>query len=147
MLCAVCSALQGIGPRVLWIGIGGSIFFGVLERTKRLLAQRRPVSDQQPNPKQDWSLTRVAWNPWQLCHVDFRVQCQSMHLELAWEITPWHELHQDQLEGDFIRDYQPLGWFNHQYYKEKFIYMHSSKKKKKLFTLFVYQNSGYAREA
>ncbi|KAJ6413506.1 hypothetical protein OIU84_006327 [Salix udensis] len=45
--------LKGIGPRVLWIGIGGSIFFGVLERTKRLLAQRRPVSDQQPNPKQD----------------------------------------------------------------------------------------------
>lgn len=34
---------QGIGPRVLWIGIGGSIFFGVLERTKRLLAQRRPT--------------------------------------------------------------------------------------------------------
>ncbi|KAK4760949.1 hypothetical protein SAY87_005842 [Trapa incisa] len=32
--------LKGIGPRVLWIGIGGSIFFGVLERTKRLLAQR-----------------------------------------------------------------------------------------------------------
>ncbi|KAH8507900.1 hypothetical protein POPTR_005G085900v4 [Populus trichocarpa] len=45
--------LKGIGPRVLWIGIGGSIFFGVLERTKRLLAQRRPISDQQPNPKQD----------------------------------------------------------------------------------------------
>ncbi|XP_004288103.1 PREDICTED: S-adenosylmethionine carrier 1, chloroplastic/mitochondrial [Fragaria vesca subsp. vesca] len=34
--------LKGIGPRVLWIGIGGSIFFGVLERTKRLLAQSRP---------------------------------------------------------------------------------------------------------
>ncbi|XP_057974504.1 S-adenosylmethionine carrier 1, chloroplastic/mitochondrial-like isoform X2 [Malania oleifera] len=34
--------LKGIGPRVLWIGIGGSIFFGVLERTKQLLAQRRP---------------------------------------------------------------------------------------------------------
>ncbi|MCL7026906.1 hypothetical protein MKW94_000553 [Papaver nudicaule] len=33
--------LKGIGPRVLWIGIGGSIFFGVLERTKLLLAQRR----------------------------------------------------------------------------------------------------------
>ncbi|KAF9609376.1 hypothetical protein IFM89_015673 [Coptis chinensis] len=33
--------LKGIGPRVLWIGIGGSIFFGVLERMKRLLAQRR----------------------------------------------------------------------------------------------------------
>ena len=33
---------QGMGPRVLWIGIGGSIFFGVLERAKQLLAQRRP---------------------------------------------------------------------------------------------------------
>ncbi|PON85650.1 Mitochondrial carrier domain containing protein [Trema orientale] len=38
--------LKGIGPRVLWIGIGGSIFFGVLESTKRLLAQRRPVVQQ-----------------------------------------------------------------------------------------------------
>ncbi|CAG7898942.1 unnamed protein product [Brassica rapa] len=34
--------LKGIGPRVLWIGIGGSIFFGVLESTKRTLSQRRP---------------------------------------------------------------------------------------------------------
>ncbi|XP_016551120.1 S-adenosylmethionine carrier 1, chloroplastic/mitochondrial [Capsicum annuum] len=34
--------LKGIGPRVLWIGIGGSIFFGVLERTKRFLAQNLP---------------------------------------------------------------------------------------------------------
>ncbi|XP_059642356.1 S-adenosylmethionine carrier 1, chloroplastic/mitochondrial isoform X2 [Cornus florida] len=34
--------LKGIGPRVLWIGIGGSIFFGVLESTKRLLSERRP---------------------------------------------------------------------------------------------------------
>ncbi|KAG6538837.1 hypothetical protein ZIOFF_003988 [Zingiber officinale] len=33
--------LKGIGPRVLWIGIGGSIFFGVLERTKLLLSQKR----------------------------------------------------------------------------------------------------------
>ncbi|XP_071686515.1 S-adenosylmethionine carrier 1, chloroplastic/mitochondrial-like [Rutidosis leptorrhynchoides] len=32
--------LKGIGPRVLWIGIGGSIFFGVLERTKKVLAER-----------------------------------------------------------------------------------------------------------
>ncbi|OAY69309.1 S-adenosylmethionine carrier 1, chloroplastic/mitochondrial [Ananas comosus] len=32
---------KGVGPRVLWIGIGGSIFFGVLERTKLLLSQRR----------------------------------------------------------------------------------------------------------
>ncbi|CAH9105705.1 unnamed protein product [Cuscuta europaea] len=32
---------KGMGPRVLWIGIGGSIFFGVLEKTKQLLSQRK----------------------------------------------------------------------------------------------------------
>ncbi|KAK1642294.1 hypothetical protein QYE76_060099 [Lolium multiflorum] len=32
--------LRGIEPRVLWIGIGGSIFFGVLEKTKSVLAER-----------------------------------------------------------------------------------------------------------
>lgn len=32
---------KGIGPRVLWIGIGGSIFFGVLERTKKILLDKR----------------------------------------------------------------------------------------------------------
>ncbi|XP_042396699.1 S-adenosylmethionine carrier 1, chloroplastic/mitochondrial-like isoform X1 [Zingiber officinale] len=37
--------LKGIGPRVLWIGIGGSIFFGVLERTKLLLSQKRLDQD------------------------------------------------------------------------------------------------------
>ncbi|XP_076928350.1 S-adenosylmethionine carrier 1, chloroplastic/mitochondrial-like [Bidens hawaiensis] len=43
--------LKGIGPRVLWIGIGGSIFFGVLERTKKILAERSlPPSEA---PKQD----------------------------------------------------------------------------------------------
>ncbi|KAJ6399140.1 hypothetical protein OIU77_019816 [Salix suchowensis] len=26
--------LKGVGPRVLWIGVGGAIFFGVLEKTK-----------------------------------------------------------------------------------------------------------------
>ncbi|KAM7270872.1 hypothetical protein ACFE04_030086 [Oxalis oulophora] len=31
----LAALLKGIQPRVLWIGIGGSIFFGVLERTKR----------------------------------------------------------------------------------------------------------------
>lgn len=48
--------LKGIGPRVLWIGIGGSIFFGVLERTKKLLAERQlqPSNHQSPlPPKQD----------------------------------------------------------------------------------------------
>ncbi|KAG9151731.1 hypothetical protein Leryth_002025 [Lithospermum erythrorhizon] len=45
--------LKGIGPRVLWIGIGGSIFFGVLERTKRLLADRRPSILEPPISKQD----------------------------------------------------------------------------------------------
>ncbi|XP_021902577.1 probable S-adenosylmethionine carrier 2, chloroplastic isoform X2 [Carica papaya] len=34
--------LKGIGPRVLWIGVGGSIFFGVLEKTKQILANTRP---------------------------------------------------------------------------------------------------------
>ncbi|KAK9023686.1 hypothetical protein V6N11_003893 [Hibiscus sabdariffa] len=34
--------MKGIGPRVLWIGIGGSIFFGVLEKTKEMLAKKRP---------------------------------------------------------------------------------------------------------
>ncbi|KAF7128953.1 hypothetical protein RHSIM_Rhsim10G0148000 [Rhododendron simsii] len=46
--------LKGIGPRVLWIGIGGSIFFGVLESTKRFLSERRPKQHQQgDSPKQD----------------------------------------------------------------------------------------------
>ncbi|KAK6924168.1 Mitochondrial substrate/solute carrier [Dillenia turbinata] len=37
--------LKGIEPRVLWIGIGGSIFFGVLERTKRLLAEKQKIPE------------------------------------------------------------------------------------------------------
>nr|XP_043630163.1 S-adenosylmethionine carrier 1, chloroplastic/mitochondrial [Erigeron canadensis] len=48
--------LKGIGPRVLWIGIGGSIFFGVLERTKKILAQQslQPSNHQTTEPpKQD----------------------------------------------------------------------------------------------
>ncbi|GMH24518.1 hypothetical protein Nepgr_026361 [Nepenthes gracilis] len=45
--------LKGIGPRVLWIGIGGSIFFGVLESTKRLLAQRHSKPNQHAERKQD----------------------------------------------------------------------------------------------
>ncbi|GAV80233.1 Mito_carr domain-containing protein [Cephalotus follicularis] len=36
--------LKGIGPRVLWIGVGGSIFFGVLERSKQILAHKRTGS-------------------------------------------------------------------------------------------------------
>ncbi|VAI40231.1 unnamed protein product [Triticum turgidum subsp. durum] len=36
----VSCAKTGIEPRVLWIGIGGSIFFGVLEKTKSVLAER-----------------------------------------------------------------------------------------------------------
>lgn len=31
---------KGMGPRVLWIGIGGSIFFGVLEKTKQILSEQ-----------------------------------------------------------------------------------------------------------
>ncbi|XP_074335777.1 S-adenosylmethionine carrier 1, chloroplastic/mitochondrial isoform X1 [Apium graveolens] len=37
--------IKGIGPRVLWIGIGGSIFFGVLESTKRMLAERHSTHE------------------------------------------------------------------------------------------------------
>ncbi|KAI3451061.1 hypothetical protein Pfo_007726 [Paulownia fortunei] len=43
--------LKGIGPRVLWIGIGGSIFFGVLESTKRFLAETRPENRGHSNSK------------------------------------------------------------------------------------------------
>ncbi|GJY50984.1 S-adenosylmethionine carrier 1, chloroplastic/mitochondrial, partial [Tanacetum coccineum] len=48
--------LKGIGPRVLWIGIGGSIFFGVLERTKKILAERQlpsPNHQSSEPPKED----------------------------------------------------------------------------------------------
>ncbi|CAL0300674.1 unnamed protein product [Lupinus luteus] len=38
---------KGIGPRVLWIGIGGSIFFSVLEKTKQVLAQRHTQDEAQ----------------------------------------------------------------------------------------------------
>ncbi|CAO2826363.1 unnamed protein product [Amaranthus hypochondriacus] len=33
--------LKGTGARVLWIGIGGAIFFGVLEKTKQVLSQEK----------------------------------------------------------------------------------------------------------
>lgn len=46
--------LQGMGPRVLWIGIGGSIFFGVLEKTKEVLAQRHFNSQDSSSFKLDW---------------------------------------------------------------------------------------------
>ncbi|MFQ6639909.1 hypothetical protein Gotur_015305, partial [Gossypium turneri] len=45
--------LKGIGPRVLWIGIGGSIFFGVLEKTKQMLAKKRPGNHKSFYPKQE----------------------------------------------------------------------------------------------
>lgn len=32
--------LQGLGPRILWIGLGGSIFFGALEKTKDFVEER-----------------------------------------------------------------------------------------------------------
>ncbi|KAM7266328.1 hypothetical protein ACFE04_004225 [Oxalis oulophora] len=35
--------LKGLGARVLWIGLGGSIFFGVLERTKQMLAKNETI--------------------------------------------------------------------------------------------------------
>lgn len=43
--------MQGIGPRVMWIGIGGSIFFGVLESTKRLLGESRVKHNENPDKK------------------------------------------------------------------------------------------------
>ncbi|KAM7511109.1 hypothetical protein LguiB_009984 [Lonicera macranthoides] len=45
--------LKGIGPRVMWIGIGGSIFFGVLERTKKILAQPHPTNHNSNSFKSD----------------------------------------------------------------------------------------------
>nr|XP_027077457.1 S-adenosylmethionine carrier 1, chloroplastic/mitochondrial-like [Coffea arabica] len=45
--------LKGFGPRVLWIGIGGSIFFGVLESAKRFLSQRHNTSDKSLDKKQE----------------------------------------------------------------------------------------------
>ncbi|XP_071921078.1 S-adenosylmethionine carrier 1, chloroplastic/mitochondrial-like isoform X2 [Coffea arabica] len=47
------SLFKGIGPRVLWIGIGGSIFFGVLERTKKLLSNSGPIHPSPDSLKQD----------------------------------------------------------------------------------------------
>ncbi|KAI8531582.1 hypothetical protein RHMOL_Rhmol11G0147700 [Rhododendron molle] len=44
---------KGIGPRVLWISIGGSIFFSVLERTKKILVERRPVDHNSASFKLD----------------------------------------------------------------------------------------------
>lgn len=51
MFIVFCHTLQGLGPRVLWIGIGGSIFFGVLERTKQFLAETRPEKKGHLNSK------------------------------------------------------------------------------------------------
>ncbi|KAH7834467.1 hypothetical protein Vadar_016329 [Vaccinium darrowii] len=44
---------KGIGPRVLWISIGGAVFFSVLERTKKMLAERRPVDHNSASFKLD----------------------------------------------------------------------------------------------
>ncbi|PON52682.1 Mitochondrial substrate/solute carrier [Parasponia andersonii] len=44
---------KGAAPRVLWIGIGGSIFFGVLERTKQMLARRHSAVQKSPSFEQD----------------------------------------------------------------------------------------------
>eukprot|EP00249_Psilotum_nudum_P004169 c17713_g1_i1 orf=478-1431(-) len=41
--------LKGIGPRVLWIGIGGSIFFAVLEKSKWLLSSQALHCDHKQN--------------------------------------------------------------------------------------------------
>ncbi|KAJ9146081.1 hypothetical protein P3X46_028392 [Hevea brasiliensis] len=49
----VHALLKGIGPRVLWVGVGGAIFFGVLEKTKQILAQRCPGPPMPVSFKQD----------------------------------------------------------------------------------------------
>ncbi|KAH6826861.1 Pyridoxal phosphate transferases superfamily protein [Perilla frutescens var. hirtella] len=55
---------RGLGPRVLWIGIGGSIFFGVLEKTKQVLAHRRAREGNgdslKKNEKLSWSEEAAA---------------------------------------------------------------------------------------
>jgi len=35
--------IRGIGPRIVWISIGGSIFFSVLEGMEALLSTDAPV--------------------------------------------------------------------------------------------------------
>ena len=60
--------LQGIGPRVLWLGVGGTIFLGVLESTKRMLKQRPPKLHQ--DSKDDW----LSNEPRSVCF------CVSLHL-------------------------------------------------------------------
>ena len=38
-----CLDSQGWEPRVLWIGIGGCVFFTALEEAKKLYLPRRPL--------------------------------------------------------------------------------------------------------
>ncbi|GKV39864.1 hypothetical protein SLEP1_g47569 [Rubroshorea leprosula] len=44
---------KGIGPRVVWLGLGGSIFFAVLEKMKQMLAERQPGNKKSLSIKQD----------------------------------------------------------------------------------------------
>lgn len=42
-ICAeegAATLMSGVGPRVMWIGIGGFVFFGVYEDARRLLTTR-----------------------------------------------------------------------------------------------------------
>ncbi|KAJ0087040.1 hypothetical protein Patl1_07981 [Pistacia atlantica] len=49
----VATLFKGMGARVVWIGIGGSIFFGVLEKTKEVLAERRSNAQDSSSLKVD----------------------------------------------------------------------------------------------
>lgn len=37
------SLFKGCGPRVMWITLGGSIFFGTLEKCKQVFTCKHPV--------------------------------------------------------------------------------------------------------
>lgn len=42
----VRSLFAGIAPRVMWIGLGGGIFFGCYERAKKFLTGRLNIDEE-----------------------------------------------------------------------------------------------------
>nr|GEV52083.1 S-adenosylmethionine carrier 1, chloroplastic/mitochondrial-like isoform X2 [Tanacetum cinerariifolium] len=76
-----------MGPRVLWIGIGGSIFFAVLERAKLLLAQKRP------NPRMvtgqvTWcTSTKDTMEPWTNIEIPWTNLLESTHVSMKSDIS------------------------------------------------------------
>ncbi|KAL6009103.1 hypothetical protein ACLOJK_022330 [Asimina triloba] len=83
--------LKGLEPRVLWIGVGGFIFFGVLERTKALLSQRRTgMQDLHKVPKDSDGGTGkilVAFSK-QLANIPFFVTILAEHAKIKSVIIP-----------------------------------------------------------